>query len=216
VTIAPVAVVAPELQFRVDGVEAVEHAAVPTLRFLLTVDAGGASVRALALNVQLRIVAQWRRYDEAERERLRDLFGPPEDWGRTLRSLVWTQVAANVPAFEGAAAVELLVPCTYDFDVAGAKYLHALDGDDVPLDLLFSGTVFFTGEDRRLQAAQIPWDGETRCSLPVAVWRDAVDRAFPGTAWLRIDRDLFERLRAFRTSCAHLTWDAALEELLGP
>ena len=35
------------------------------------------------------------------------------------------------------------MPCTYDMEVAGTKYLHALAPDgEIPLLLLFSGTMF--------------------------------------------------------------------------
>jgi hypothetical protein len=119
----------------------------------------------------------------------------------------------NVPAFAGSTVVELHVPCTYDFDVVASKYLDALDGGEVPLELLFSGTVFYL-DRRALRVVQLPWDREARYSLPVAVWREALERAFPGTAWLRMRRDVFDRLQAYKASRALLTWDAALEELL--
>jgi hypothetical protein len=207
-------VAAPELDFRVEKVEALEHAVVPTLVFAVHVDAGGREIRSLALNVQLRIDAVRRSYDDDERERLFELFGPTAGWGRSLRSLRWTTASLTVPPFAGATTVELPVPCTYDFDVVATKYLHALAGGEVPLELLFSGSVFFTAEDGRLQVVHLPWDREARCTLPVAVWRDALERAFPGTAWLRVRRDLFDRLQAYKSERALLTWDAALEELL--
>jgi hypothetical protein len=206
--------VLPQLDFRVEGVEALEHAVVPTLCFRLGIDAGGRDVRSLALNVQIRIDAARRAYDDAEREALFELYGAPADWGRTLRSLRWTTASLTVPAFDGATTVDLLVPCTYDFDVVATKYLHALGDADVPLELLFSGTVFFTGAGGRLQVVHLPWDREARCALPVSVWRQAVERAFPGTAWLRVRRDVFDRLQAYKSSRALLTWDAAVEALL--
>jgi hypothetical protein len=204
----------PQLEFDVEGVEALQYAVVPTLVFHVRIDAAGAAVRSLALNVQLRIDAARRPYDEAERGRLFELFGQPADWGRTLRSLRWTNTSVTVPAFEGATTVELAVPCTYDFDVVATKYLDALGDGDVPLELLFSGTVFFVAPTGHLQVVHLPWDREARCALPVRVWREALERAFPGAAWLRVRRDVFERLQAYKSSRALLTWDAALEELL--
>jgi Family of unknown function (DUF6084) len=213
-TVSGTAIDAPQLDFRVDGVEAVEHAVTPTLCFRLGIDAGGSEIRSLALNVQVRIDAPRRAHDDGERERLFELFGMPSDWGRTLRSLRWTTTSLTVPAFHGATTADVPVPCTYDFDVAATKYLHALGDGDVPLELLFSGTVFFGGAAGRLQVVHLPWDREARCAMPVRVWRDAVDRAFPGTAWLRVRRDVFDRLQAYKSSRALLTWDAALEQLL--
>jgi len=204
----------PQLDFAVEGVEAAAHAAVPTLCFRLAIDAGGCEIRSVALNVQLRIDALRRTYDDSERVGLFELFGASRDWGRSLRGLRWTTTSVNVPSFAGATTVELAVACTYDFDVVATKYLNALSGGGVPLELLFSGTVFFGGPDGRLQVVQLPWDREARCELPVHVWREAVDRAFPGTAWLRVRRDVFDRLQAYKSERALLTWEATLEELL--
>ena len=207
-------VAAPQLEFDVEGVEPLEYAAVPTLAFRVRVDAGKAAVRSLALNVQLRIESQRRPYDADERGRLFELFGPSGNWSRTLRSLRWTTASLTVPAFEGATTVEVPVPCTYDFDVVASKYLDALGGGSVPLTLLFSGTVFFTAAGGNLQVVHLPWDREAQCALPVQVWREALEQAFPGTAWVRVRRDLFERLQAYKNERALLTWDATLEELL--
>jgi hypothetical protein len=214
VTVAPIDLSPPRLEFGVERVEAAEHAVVPTLLFHVGIDAGGRSVRSLVLNVQIRIDAAGRAYDDAERERLFELFGSPADWGRTLRSFRWLSTTVTVPPFDGATSVDVPVPCTYDFDVVATKYLHALGDRDVPLELLFSGTIFFAGDGGRLQVAYLPWDREARCVLPVAVWRNALERAFPGTAWLRVRRDVFDRLQAYKSSNALLTWDAALERLL--
>lgn len=208
------AVEAPELDFRVENVEALEHAVVPTLAFALRIDAGEREIRSLALNVQLRIDAARRRYDDGERDRLFDLFGAPAGWGRSLRSLRWTTTSLNVPAFVGSTVVQLAVPCSYDFEVVATKYLNALGDGDVPLELLFSGSVFFGGADGRLQVVRLSWDREARFGMPVRVWRDALERAFAGMAWLRLRRDVFDRLQAYKSRRALLSWDAALEELL--
>ncbi len=213
-TVAASAIEAPRLDFRVESVTAAEHAVVPALVFRLHVDAGGREIRALALNVQLRLDAPRRSYDDGERERLFELFGAPDGWGRTLRSLRWTTMSLTVPPFSGATTIDLEVPCTYDFEVAAAKYLHALGNGDAPVELLFSGTLFYANDAGALRVVQLPWDREARCLLPVRVWREALERAFPGTAWLRVRRDLFDRLQAFKSERALPGWDAALEELL--
>ena len=54
--------------------------------------------------------------------------------------------AAMVQGFTGTTEVDLPMPCTYDFEVTGSKYLHALRDGFVPLLLLFSGTVFTRGQ----------------------------------------------------------------------
>ncbi len=206
----------PDLAFAVEGVEAVRFAAVPTLGFRLRVaSAGGEPIRSLALTVQVRIAATRRSYDEESQARLLELFGQPAQWGQTLRSLLWTQTTLLVPAFTGSTLVELPVPCTYDFEVAATKYLHALRDGDVPLELLFSGTVFFVTAGGTLQVAQIPWDKELAHPLPVRVWKETMDHYFPGTAWVRLRRETFDRLHAYRARNAFPTWEAAVEALLG-
>lgn len=205
---------APELTFAVAGAEALRPAAVPTLRFTLRLGAAGAAIRSVMLGVQLQIAATRRRYDRAEQAQLADLFGTPERWGETLRTLPWLQTTLVVGPFEGATSVQLDVPCTYDFEVAAARYLAALRGGDVPLELLLRGTVFHADADGRMQVGRISWDRELTWPLPVRVWREAIDHCFPGAAWLRLDRAEFDRLAAFRARRALPSWEAVVEELL--
>ena len=206
----------PTLDFGVTDAGVVEHAAQPMLRFDLRVDAGGASIRSLSLNVQIRIVSPARRYDEAERGRLFELFGAERDWGRSLRPLLWSQTSFVVPAFEGAETVELRVPCSYDFDVAAHKYLHAVRDGTIPLELLFSGSVFYAGPGGALRTVRLPWDRECRFDMPAALWHDVMARYFPNSAWLRVRRDVFDRLHAFRSDHGLTSWEATLEALLRP
>jgi hypothetical protein len=203
----------PTLAFSIASAEAVRYAAAPTVAFSLRIESD-AEVRSTMLQAQIRIAAPERPYDAAEQERLRDLFGPPEDWGRTLRSVLWTHATVLVAPFSGTTTVELPVACTYDFEIAAAKYFHALEVGEVPLEFLFSGTLFYTGAHGDLQTARISWENEARFRLPVAVWQEAVERAFPGSAWLRVHRELFGRLAAYRARRTLPTWDAVLEELL--
>lgn len=205
---------APELGFAVDDVTAVEHAVVPTLCFRLRLDAGDREVRSLALNVQLRIDATRRKYEPGDEARLVELFGGRERWGTTLRNLMWTSVSINVPRFTGRTIVALHVPATYDFEVVAAKYLHALESGEVPVELLFGGTLFYQGAAGGLQAAPVSWEQEAKIALPVAVWRQAIDIAFPGSAWIRTGRDVFDRLWAYRAARALPSWEATLAELL--
>jgi Family of unknown function (DUF6084) len=107
------------------------------------------------------------------------------------------------------------VVCTYDLEVAAASYLAALEDGDVPLELLFSGTVFYGGADGRLQAERISWTKEATYALPVRVWRETMDGHFPGSAWLRLSRESYDRLRAYRARNAFATWDDAVATLLG-
>ena len=84
-----------------------------------------------------------------EESRLRDLFGEPERWGQTLRAMLWTHASVVVPPFSGEAMADLPVACTYDFNVAATKYFYALEDGEIPLDFLFSGSVFYRGRRGR-------------------------------------------------------------------
>lgn len=205
----------PELDFAIEGAHPVRHAAAPTLGFDLRVERpDGGSIRSVALSAQIRIAATQRSYADAERERLVELFGRPEQWSSTVRSLLWTHASAQVPPFTGSTVVELIVPVTYDFEVAGARYLHALEEGEVPLELLFSGTIFYSEPSGRLQVASIAWDREADYRMPVSVWRETMDVYFPDSAWLRLRRDAFDRLAAYKAERALPTWEAAVEALV--
>ena len=203
----------PSLAFAVESAEAVRFAAAPTVAFTLRIGSDK-PVRSLALNAQIRIAPARRRYSERDQGRLVELFGSPARWGETLRTFRWAQVSVLVPPFEQDTSVELGIPCTYDLEVATAKYFYALDDGEVPLEFLFSGTVFFVGEGGILRTAQIPWECEASYRMPAAAWKDAMQQHFPGSAWLRVRDDVFERLVAYKASRALPTWEATLDRLL--
>ena len=138
-----------------------------------------AAVQSILLKCQIRIEPDARRYPAEDPERLLDLFGTPDRWGKTMRSMLWTQVQAIVPAFAGETTVELAVPCTFDFNVAATKYFAALEEGEVPLVFLFSGTVFYQAEDGRLQVAPISLEKQADFRLPVGVWRQMMDHYYP-------------------------------------
>jgi Family of unknown function (DUF6084) len=167
----------------------------------------------LAVRTQVRIEPLRRRYDDSEAEALQDLFGHRGRWGDTLKPLQLAFVNQVVPSFTGQTEIDLSLPASYDFDVAANKYLYALDAGEIPLLLLFSGTVFTSGE-RGFSVAPIPWDKETKFRLPVAVWKQAMELHFPGTAWLRLDAQTFDALYRYRADQALVSWDQAIERLL--
>jgi hypothetical protein len=205
----------PQLAFAVEGATALAYAAVPTLRFDLRVDsADGRPIRSVLLDVQVQIAARRRPYDEGAQARLLELFGTPERWGATLRTLPWLRTTVVVPPFHGSTVAQLDIPCSYDFEVTAARYLAALEDGEAPLELLFSGSVFYVAADGRLQTARIGWEAEAEYGLPVRVWREAMDRHFPGSAWLRLGRDRFDRLVEYRARHGLGTWDDTLDALL--
>ncbi len=202
----------PELRFAVEGAAPVEYAASPSLGFGIRIGSSE-PIRSIVLDVQLQIAARRRRYEPEERERLFELFGLPEQFGSTLRTLLWTRTTLVVPPFEHETVTELVVPCSYDLEVSAARYLAALGDGEVPLELLFSGTCFYGDPLRtaRLDHAA----AEAGYRLPVAVWRETMDRHFPGSAWLRVRRETFDRLVAYKARGALTSFDEAVDRLLG-
>ena len=206
----------PDLNFQVEGAEAVPYSTSPLLAFKLRVANANAeeSVQSVALRCQIQIEVTHRKYNSQQQERLLDLFGVPERWSRTLRPLLWTHASLMVPPFKGSTVVDLPVPCTFDFNVAATKYFAALDEGDVPLNLMFSGTVFYEPNDGGLLVEQIPWDRETKYRLPARVWQEMMDLYYPNSAWLSLRRDVFERLSQYKMEHGIPTWEQALESLL--
>jgi hypothetical protein len=202
-----------DLSLEVVGARVEPHAAVPTIVVeLRAAVADDVTVDALALRTQVRIEPQRRRYSAAEGERLYDQFGEAAQWGTSLRPFLWTHASTVAPRFTGTAVIELPLALTYDFEVAGTGYLHSLDDGEVPLVLLFSGTVFTSGS-RGFSVVPIPWDLEASYRMPVALWRETMDAYFPHSGWVRLDRDTLEHLRRFRASRGLPTWEQALERL---
>jgi hypothetical protein len=128
--------------------------------------------------------------------------------------MLWTHASVVVQSFQGETLADLQVPCTFDFNVAATKYFHAVSEGDIPLNLLFSGTVFYVGTDGALQVSPISWNSEARFGLPVGVWRKMMDFYYPNSAWLCLRRDVFERLYDYKVQHAIPTWEQTLEMLL--
>ena len=201
------------LAFEVLDARPEPHAAVPTIMLRLRItETTGTTVHASALRCQIRIEPQRRRYSQEEEAALYELFGETPRWGDSLRPFLWTHLATTVTAFRGATEIDLPIECSYDFEVAAAKYLHALGDGEIPLLLLFSGTVFTKG-DVGFAAEPVAWDQEASWRLPVAVWRETMDMYFPNSGWLRVSRETLDALQRFKSSLALPTWDLAIERL---
>jgi hypothetical protein len=209
-----------ELNFHIDGASPERVAAAPLMLFKLRISepASTASeptrVQSVVLTCQLRIEPARRRYEPEEKKRLVDLFGTPERWGQTVRPLLWTHANVFVRQFSGYTLVDLPVPCSYDFSLAATKYFDALEGGDIPLCFLFSGTIFYEDTDGSLQVAQVPWNKEAYYRLPAATWKALMAVYYPNRAWLNLRKDVFDRLNEFRAGRGLPTWEDAVEALM--
>jgi hypothetical protein len=206
----------PELSFKIEQASMLPFAASPTIAFQLHVANAveGQAIHTIALNCQIQIEVARRRYNTEEQQQMLDLFGEPDRWSQTLRNLLWTNVSAVLPGFTGCTQAGLRVPCTFDFNIAATKYFAGLAGGEIPLNMMFSGTVFYADPDGSLQVAPISWDQEAKFRLPVQVWREMMLTYYPNGAWLHVRRDVFDRLYRYKMQRGIPTWEQALESIL--
>jgi hypothetical protein len=206
----------PDLDFKMVGAEVVKFSASPQIAFKLQITNAhpAETIHSVALRGQIQIEVTRRRYTPEDQQKLRDLFGEPERWSQTLKTLLWTHVSVNAPPFQGTTLIDLPVPCSFDFNVGATKYFHGLGDGDVPLCVMFSGTVFYSQDGGTMQVAPISWDKEARFRLPVKVWRDMMETYYPQSAWICLRRDVFERLYDYKVRHGIPTWEQALESML--
>jgi Family of unknown function (DUF6084) len=206
----------PDLSFRIVDVTAMPYAAIPTIvaRLHITNAVKDEMIQSTNVNCQVQLQPLGRTYTAIEETRLLDLFGEREHWGRTMKPLHWMNLVVNVPQFSGETAVDLRLPCSLDFDVGASKYFYGLEAGNIAIAVMFSGTVFYVSARGSMQIAQIPWDREARFQLPVAVWKRAIDAHYPGSAWLRLPRETFDRLYRYKVGRGIPMWHEVLEQLL--
>lgn len=204
----------PEPEFAVINAAHLAFAAAPTMVFSVTArEPSGQEIQSMSLSVQVMIDPARRGYDEATRARLAELFGPPASWAPSTQGLSWARVSASVPAFQGETVFALELPCTYDLEVAAAKYFYALEEGIVPLSFHFYGTVFYAARDGRLQMTPVPWSSSAQFGMPVSAWRTMMTEHYPGGGWIRLEARTLAALNARRAERG-LTFDHLLEELL--
>ncbi len=203
-----------ELVFDCVGVRPDKYAVVPSLTLELRIaETTGERIDAIALRCQLRIEPARRRYSDQEAEQLNDLFGETSRWSDTLKPMQLTTVSTMVPGFTGSTEIDLPVLFTYDLEIGSTRYFTGLESGEIPLLLLFSGTIFGSA-DGKLRVQQVPWSKEARFRLPLAVWREAIDAHFPDAAWIKMSSGTLADLLRFKSRNALPTWDATLGALL--
>lgn len=203
-----------ELDFSVTDVVPEPYAVAPNLLARIRVEERtGEAVHAMAVRCQVRIEPQRRQYDDAEEQALVDLFGGRQRFAETLRPFTWLHSSTVTPGFQHTQELELVLPCTYDVEVSGTKYLAGLEDGEVPLSFLFSGTVFTRGSNG-FTVGRIPWDKEATYRMPVRVWRELMDLHFPNAAWVRLHRDTVAALGRYRSAHGLVGWDETVEKLI--
>ncbi|GAC1429586.1 MAG: DUF6084 family protein [Ktedonobacteraceae bacterium] len=206
----------PDLSFEILSAEVATYSMLPMLIFKMRIvnEHAEEHIENISLKSQIMLSVTKRRYNVEEKAKLHELFGEPERWSKTLRPFLWTHVTSVVPRFSGSTIVDLLVPCIYDFEVVSTKYFNALEDGEIPLTFLFSGTIFYQGETGNLQIGQVSWSKEASYRFPVALWKGVIDTYFPNTAWIRMQKDVFDKLYEYKMTHGLLTWEDTLERLL--
>jgi len=206
----------PDLSFEVINAEVAAYSALPTLIFKMRIANAieEEQIQNINLKCQIMLTVTRRHYNGEEKAKLQELVGEPERWGSTLRTFLWTHVTTVVPRFSGSTIVDLPVPCVYDFEVISTKYFNALEDGEIPLTFLFSGTIFYQGEAGNLQIGQISWSKEAVYRLPVALWKEVIETSFPNSAWIRMQKDVFDQLYQYKITHGLITWENVLTRLL--
>ncbi len=206
----------PDLKFQITGVDVAARSLAPLLHFHVRVTNSPAQekIQAILLVAQIQIQSAQRSYNAPEKDKLLELFGPPEAWGQTLRNRLWAHANATVGGFSGSTETLLPVPCTCDLNIAATKYFEALETGEISLLFLFSGSVFYAGGDGALQVSPVSWNQEAAYRMPLETWRALMDRHYPNTGWLPLRRDTFDQLYAFKRRHGLLTWEQTLQRLL--
>jgi hypothetical protein len=203
-----------DLTFDCIGANADRYAVMPSISMTLRIsETSGQRIDAIALRCQIRIEPARRRYSPAEEQRLKDLFGETTQWADTLKPMQFTNISTMVTGFQGSTEIQLPVTFSYDLEIGSGRYFASLGAGEIPLLLLFSGTIFSV-TDGRLQVQQVPWSKEATYRLPVSVWQEAVDVHFPNSGWITMSRQTLDELQNFKTRRALPTWDATVSALL--
>lgn len=205
----------PDLTITVQKAEAVPLAAQPTINFDLRIENANPDepINTAILRCQFQLEVARRQYNAQDQENLRDLFGTPDRWGQTLRPMLWTHASVVVPAFTGGITLSVPVVCTFDFNIGATKYFAGVSEGDIPLCLMFSGTVFYEDAEGCSRVAPISWDKEARFRLPVSVWKQMMDLYYPNCAWLCLRKDAFEKIHRFKIDRGIPTWEETIDRI---
>lgn len=203
-----------EVTFAVVDVFPEPYAVTPVLTARVGIAAlGDEPVHAIALRAQIRIEPLRRGYTEQEAAALLDLFGTRDRWSTTQHTFLWQHSGVMVQGFTGTTQVDLPLECTYDVEVTAAKFFHALRDGNIPLQFLFSGTVFTKGQ-HGFAVTPVPWDREDHYDMPVSVWRGLIDLHYPHTGWIRLHHDTIDALVDYRARHGLLGLDDTVTALL--
>ncbi|MEP7145562.1 MAG: DUF6084 family protein [bacterium] len=206
----------PDLTFEIVNAELKPFAAIPTIDFYLRISNSiqEEEVYAAAIKCQVIIEPNKRIYDTETKEKLYELFGEPVRWEETMNSVQWIIVNIPVPRFTGSTNIKVSIACTEEQTLAAGKYFHAVRDGKIPLAFLFSGTLFYKAPDDKLLITQVPWEKEAQYKMPASIWEEMMEAHFPDGRWLRIRKDVYDRLIKYKARSTFLTLEDCVEAIL--
>ena len=203
-------------EFLITSAEPVPRSVEPALSFKGTIsDASMRPVYLIALTAIVVVEPGKRSYASGERERLMELFGGPERWASTTGAFRWAATSAMVHGFTGEGEFELIVPVSYDLEVASAKYFGALDeSGTVPLRFHFNGSIMYERGDGRVQTAPVPWDRSERFEMPMEAWTRLTAEHHPFRTWVPLHSETVTRIERLKANMGAPTFDDAISRIL--
>ena len=160
------------------------------------------------------IEAGKRTYNEKAKDKLHELFGEPFRWDETLRTFFWMIINLPVPRFTGSTIIEMIIPCSEDQALAAGKYFYAVSDGNIPLSFLFSGTLFYKDSEGDLQVTLVSWEKEALYKMPANLWGEMMDEYFPNTRWMKLQKDIYEKLIQYKSHSKFPTLQSCLEAVL--
>src|SRR5579863_4216 len=99
----------PDLSFQIEKAEPQRFTVAPTLLFKLRISNAvpGEVIHSVALRCQIQLEVARRQYTPEEQVQMRDLFGEPERWSQTLKTMLWTHASVVASSFQDSAVVDV-------------------------------------------------------------------------------------------------------------
>ena len=194
----------PDLNYTIEGAEPQRFAAAPLLLFKLHLRRGPPDGMLADADPRRRPAlpgadrAGAASLHDAEKDRLLDLFGTPERWGRRCGPCSG-RTSTRPSRVRRHCNVDLPVPCSFDFSLAATKYFAALEEGDIPFCFLFSGTIFYEAPTAPCRWRRSPGRRRRTFRLPGGDLAGMMDLHYPNIAWLCLRKDVFDRLDRFQS-----------------
>ena len=65
-----------------------------------------------------------------------------------------------------------------------------------------------------MQITLVAWEKEALCKMPARLWQEMMEIHFPNTRWMKMGKDIYDRLVKYKAQTTFPTLQACLESLL--